>query len=37
MKHQKNGNKFVRSESRGATDWETLKRVRGAWIRVNVK
>jgi L-lactate dehydrogenase (cytochrome) len=27
----KNGNKFVRSESRGATDWETLKRVRDAW------
>ncbi|MBT4785188.1 MAG: alpha-hydroxy-acid oxidizing protein, partial [Candidatus Marinimicrobia bacterium] len=24
-------NKFVRSESRGATDWETLKRVRDAW------
>ncbi|MDC0216184.1 alpha-hydroxy-acid oxidizing protein [Candidatus Pelagibacter sp.] len=27
----KNGNKFIRSESRGATDWETLKRVRDAW------
>ncbi len=27
----KSGNKFVRSESRGATDWETLKRVRDAW------
>ena len=27
----KNGNKFVRSESRGATDWETLKRVRDTW------
>ena len=27
----KRGNKFVRSESRGATDWETLKRVRDAW------
>ena len=27
----KNGNKFVRSESRGATDWGTLKRVRDAW------
>ena len=27
----KNGNKFVRSESRGATNWETLKRVREAW------
>ncbi len=25
------GNKFIRSESRGATDWETLKRVRNAW------
>ena len=27
----KRGNKFVRSESRGATDWETLKRVRDSW------
>jgi L-lactate dehydrogenase (cytochrome) len=27
----KSGNKFVRSESRGATDWGTLKRVRNAW------
>ena len=27
----KNGNKFVRSESRGATDWEALKRIRDAW------
>ena len=27
----KSGNKFVRSESRGATDWGTLKRVRDAW------
>jgi L-lactate dehydrogenase (cytochrome) len=27
----KNGNKFVRSESRGATDLGTLKRVRDAW------
>ena len=27
----KNGNKFVRSESRGSTDWETLKRIRNAW------
>jgi len=27
----KNGNKFVRSESRGATDWGTLKRVRDTW------
>ena len=27
----KSGNKFIRSESRGATDWETLKRVRDAW------
>ena len=27
----KNGIKFVRSESRGATDWGTLKRVRDAW------
>ena len=27
----KSGNKFVRSESRGATDWGTLKRVREAW------
>ena len=27
----KRGNKFVRNESRGATDWETLKRVRDAW------
>ena len=25
------GNKFVRSESRGSTDWETLKRIRDAW------
>ena len=28
----KAGNKFVRSESRGSTDWETLKRIRNAWI-----
>ena len=27
----KAGNKFVRSESRGSTDWETLKRIRSAW------
>ncbi len=27
----KEGNKFVRSESRGSTDWETLKRIRNAW------
>ena len=27
----KNGSKFVRSESRGSTDWETLKRIRNAW------
>jgi isopentenyl diphosphate isomerase/L-lactate dehydrogenase-like FMN-dependent dehydrogenase len=27
----KTGNKFVRSESRGSTDWETLKRIRNAW------
>ena len=27
----KSGNKFVRSESRGATDWETLKRIRDTW------
>jgi isopentenyl diphosphate isomerase/L-lactate dehydrogenase-like FMN-dependent dehydrogenase len=27
----KSGNKFIRSESRGATDWETLKRVRDVW------
>ena len=27
----KNRNKFVRSESRGSTDWETLKRIRNAW------
>ena len=27
----KNGNKFVRSESRGSTDWETLKRIRNTW------
>jgi len=27
----KSGNKFVRSQSRGATDWDTLKRVRDAW------
>tara|TARA_B100000427_G_scaffold132897_1_gene110614 strand:- start:457 stop:1617 length:1161 start_codon:yes stop_codon:yes gene_type:complete len=27
----KSGNKFVRSESRGSTDWETLKRIRNAW------
>ena len=27
----KRGNKFVRSESRGATDWETLKRIRDTW------
>ena len=25
------GNKFVRSESRGSADWETLKRIRDAW------
>ena len=24
----KSGNKFVRNESRGATDWEALKRIR---------
>ena len=27
----KKGNKFVRSESRGSTDWNTLKRVREKW------
>ncbi len=27
----KGGIKFVRSESRGSTDWETLKRIRNAW------
>jgi L-lactate dehydrogenase (cytochrome) len=27
----KSGNKFVRSESRGSTNWETLKRIRNAW------
>ena len=27
----KSGNKFVRSESRGATDWDTLKRIRDTW------
>ena len=27
----KSGNKFVRSESRGSTDWETLKRIRSTW------
>tara|TARA_B100001250_G_scaffold413989_1_gene450110 strand:- start:1473 stop:2633 length:1161 start_codon:yes stop_codon:yes gene_type:complete len=27
----KSGSKFVRSESRGSTDWETLKRIRNAW------
>ena len=27
----KSGNKFVRSESRGSTDWETLKRIRNKW------
>ena len=27
----KNGNKFIRTESRGATDWDTLKRVRDSW------
>ena len=27
----KGGNKFVRSESRGSTDWETLKRIRNVW------
>ena len=27
----KGGNKFVRSESRGSTDWETLKRIRNSW------
>tara|TARA_Y100001936_G_C16043717_1_gene653266 strand:+ start:595 stop:1752 length:1158 start_codon:yes stop_codon:yes gene_type:complete len=27
----KRGNKFIRSESRGATDWETLKRIREKW------
>ena len=27
----KKGNKFVRSESRGSTDWDTLKRIRSAW------
>ena len=27
----KSGNKFVRNESRGSTDWETLKRIRDAW------
>ena len=27
----KRGNKFVRSESRGATNWDTLKRIREKW------
>ncbi len=27
----KKGNKFVRSESRGATDWDTLKKIREKW------
>ena len=27
----KSGNKFVRSESRGSSDWETLKRIRDTW------
>ena len=27
----KTGKKFVRSESRAATDWETLKRIRNTW------
>ena len=27
----KRGNKFVRNESRGATDWDTLKRIREKW------
>ena len=27
----KAGNKFVRSESRGSTDWDTLKRIRNVW------
>tara|TARA_Y100000590_G_scaffold255973_1_gene287515 strand:- start:54 stop:1214 length:1161 start_codon:yes stop_codon:yes gene_type:complete len=27
----KSGNKFVRNESRGAADWETIKRIRNAW------
>ena len=27
----KKGNKFVRSESRGSTDWDTLERIRNAW------
>ena len=27
----KRGNKFVRSESRGATDWNTLQRIREKW------
>ena len=27
----KRGNKFVRSEIRGATDWDTLKRIREKW------
>ena len=27
----KSGNKFVRNESRGATDWEALKRIRDTW------
>jgi len=27
----KKGNKFVRSESRGATDWDTLKKIRKKW------
>ena len=27
----KRGNKFVRSESRGATDWNTLKKIREKW------
>ena len=27
----KKGNKFVRSESRGSADWDTLERIRNAW------
>ncbi len=27
----KRGNKFIRSESRGATDWNTLQRIREKW------
>ena len=27
----KRGNKFIRSESRGATDWNTLQRIRERW------